>query len=81
MALNRYAETVDALAASLADHAEAEDDRGGLVKSLRALVHSVTIHPNGRREGFQVEVKGKLAAPIGGDAFPQAVYSGERVVI
>ena len=80
VALNRYAETVDALAASLADHAEAEDDRGGLVKSLRALVHSVTIYPNGRREGFQVEVKGKLAALIGGDAFPQAVYSGERVV-
>jgi site-specific DNA recombinase len=26
--LDRYAETVDALAASLADHAEAQDDRG-----------------------------------------------------
>jgi len=78
--LDQYAETVDALAASLAGHAEAKDDRGPLVRSFRALVHSVTVHPNGPREGFQVEVKGKLAALIGGDAFPQAVYSGGCVV-
>ena len=78
--LDRYAETVDALATSVAEHAEAGDDRGPLVKAFRALVHSVTVHPNGPREGFQVEVKGKLAALIGGDAFPQAVYSGGRVV-
>jgi site-specific DNA recombinase len=78
--LDRYAETVDALAASVAEHAEADDDRGALVKAFRGLVHSVTVHPNGPREGFQVEVKGKLAALIGGDAFPQAVYSGGRVV-
>src|SRR5712672_278138 len=71
--LDRYAETVDALAASLGDHDEAEDDRGPLVRSFRALVHSVTIHPNGPREGFQIEVKGKLAALIGGDPFPKAV--------
>jgi site-specific DNA recombinase len=78
--LDQYAETVDALAASLADHAEAQDDRGSLVRTFRALVHSVTVHPNGPREGFQVEVKGKLAALIGGDAFPHAVYSGGYVV-
>ena len=78
--LDRYVETVDALAASVAEHAEAEDDRGSLVKSFRALVHSVTVHPNGPREGFQIEVKGKLAALIGGDAFPQAIYSGGHVV-
>ena len=78
--LDQYAETVDALAASLAGHAEAQDDRGPLVRSFRALVHSVTVHPNGPREGFQVEVKGKLAALIGGNAFPQAVYSGGYVV-
>jgi hypothetical protein len=78
--LDRYVETVDALAASLAEHAEAEDDRGSLVKSFRALVQSVTVHPNGPRRGFQIEVKGKLAALIGGDAFPHAVYSGGRVV-
>ncbi len=79
-ALDRYIETVDALAASLADHAAAEDDRGPLIASFRALVHSVTIHPNGPREGFEIEVKGKLAALIGGSAFPQAVYSGGYMV-
>ena len=68
------------MAAILAEHAEAEDDPGSLVKSFRALVHSVTVHPNGPREGFQLEVKGKLAALIGSDAFPQAVYSGGRMV-
>jgi site-specific DNA recombinase len=44
-ALDQYVETVDALAVSLADHSAAEDDRGALVASFRALVHSVTIHP------------------------------------
>ena len=53
---------------------------GTLVRSFRALVHTVTVHPNGPREGFQLEVKGKLTALIGGDAFPQAVYSGGRLV-
>jgi site-specific DNA recombinase len=78
--LDRYAETVESLAASLADHAEAQDDRGPLLRSFRELVHSVTVHPKGPREGFQIEVKGRLAALIGGDTFPQAVYSGGSVV-
>jgi hypothetical protein len=38
--LDRYAETADAPAASLADHAEAQYDRGPLVGTFRALVHS-----------------------------------------
>ena len=66
----RYIETVDRLALVLTDHAEAEDDRGALVTEFRALVHTVTRHPKAPREGFQVEVNGKLAALIGGDAFP-----------
>ncbi len=74
--LDQYIKTVDALAAVLADHAEAEDERGSLVGSFRALVHSVTIHPNGPREGFEIEVKGKLAALIGGGVFPEAIRSG-----
>jgi uncharacterized protein (DUF924 family) len=78
--LDRYVETLDALAVCVAEHAEAEDDRGSLVKRFRAVVHSVTVHSKGPREGFEVEVKGKLAALIGGDAFPQAVYRGGRVV-
>jgi hypothetical protein len=78
--LERYIETVDRLASVMADHAQAADDRGALVPDFRALVHSVTVHPRAAREGFQVEVKGKLAALIGGDVFPQAKYSGGRVV-
>jgi hypothetical protein len=78
--LERYIETVDTLAAALADHAQAADDRGPLVQSFRALVHSVTVHPKGPREGFEIEVRGKLAALVGGEAFPQARYSGGCMV-
>ncbi|QGM99858.1 recombinase family protein [Methylocystis parvus] len=78
--LDSYIATVDRLAAVLTEHAAAEDDRGSLVSTFRALVHGVTVHPKAPREGFQVEVKGKLAALIGGAAFPQAKYSGGRVV-
>ena len=78
--LDSYIATVDRLAAVLADHIAADDDRGTLVAAFRALVHSVTVHPKAPREGFQVEVKGKLAALIGGKAFPRAKYSGGRVV-
>jgi site-specific DNA recombinase len=78
--LDSYIATVDRLAAVLREHAVAEDDRGTLVATFRALVHSVTVYPKAPREGFQVEVKGKLAALIGGAAFPQAKYSGGRVV-
>jgi len=78
--LDRYIATVDRLATVLSNHAEAEDDRGRLATDFRALVHSVTIHPKAPREGFQVEVKGKLVALMGGKAFPQAKYSGGRVV-
>jgi site-specific DNA recombinase len=78
--LDRYIETVDRLAAVLADHAQAEDGLGSLINDFRALVHSVAIHPKAPRDGFQLEVKGKLAALIGGEAFPQAKYSGRHVV-
>ena len=38
----------------------------------------MTVHPNGPREGLRVEVTGKLAALIGGDAFPQPTMVGVR---
>lgn len=79
--LDRYIETVNGLAETLAGHASAKDDRGSLIADFRALVHSVTVHPKGPWEGFEVEVKGKLAALVGGELFPQAHYnSGPRVV-
>ncbi|UCI21296.1 hypothetical protein FJ970_10185 [Mesorhizobium sp. B2-1-8] len=42
------------------------------------LVHSVTMHPKPAQEGFEIEIKGKLAALIGGAAFPNARYAAER---
>lgn len=68
--LGSYISTVGQLASVLTDHAEANDDRGPLVVSFRALVHSVAVHPKPPRKGFQVEVKGKLAALIDGEAVP-----------
>jgi site-specific DNA recombinase len=71
--LDRYIKTVS--------HAGAEDDRGSLIDDFRTLVHSVIVHPNGPWQGFEVEVKGKLAALVGGELFPQAHHnSGSRVV-
>ena len=70
-----YIETVDGLSEALADHAGAADDRGPLIQNLRGLVHSVTVHPKWAREGFEIEVKGKLAALIGGAAFPEKRYN------
>ena len=79
--LDRYVATVDALAEAMAEHAGAEDDRGTLVDDFCALVHSVTVHPKGPREDFEIEVKGKLAALLGGTVFPEGRYnSGSRVV-
>lgn len=71
---------IDSLASALADHAKAADDRGNLFAKFRKLVHSITIHPNGPKASFDVEVKWKLAALIGGQVFPQRRYSGGRVV-
>lgn len=70
--LDRYIETVNALADTMATHTGAEDDRGPLVADFRSLVHSVIVHPKGPREGFEVEVKGKLAALVGGGLFPES---------
>lgn len=75
--LQRYAKTVDGLSRALADHATAPDDRGPLIQNFRELVYSVTVHPKPARKGFEIEVKGKLAALIGGVAFPTGRYTGK----
>ena len=48
--------------------------------SIAELLDECSEMTKAAREGFQVEVKGKLANLIGGRAFPQAKYSGGRVV-
>lgn len=41
----------------------------------------VIVHPKGPWEGFEIEVKERLAALVGGELFPQAHYnSGSRMV-
>ncbi|TPM57458.1 recombinase family protein [Mesorhizobium sp. B2-2-4] len=79
--LQRYNETVDALSKVLADHATAADDRGPLIESFRSLVHSVTVQPKPARKGFEIEVKGKLSALIGGAAFPSARYTDRHTAL
>jgi site-specific DNA recombinase len=79
--LERYIKTVNSLAETMAGHAGADDDRGSLIDEFRALVHSVIVHPRSPWQGFEIEVKGKLAALVGGELFPQAHYnSGSQVV-
>jgi site-specific DNA recombinase len=75
--IERYLETVDRLAAALADHAGSAD-RGSVVADFRALVQSVTVHSRGNHQGFEIEVKGRLAALIGVKVFPER-YGGSMV--
>ena len=75
--LQRYLQTVEHLAATIGRHAASEETKGNIVADLRALIDSVTVYPMGSRKGFEIEVKGRLAALIGGTAFPTV---GKRVV-
>ncbi|WP_245315738.1 recombinase family protein [Bradyrhizobium neotropicale] len=51
--------------------------RGGRPRPVgRRLVHCVIVHPKGPWEGFEVEVKGKPAALVGGGLFPEGHHNG-----
>ena len=76
--IERYLATVDRLAANLANHAVDPGTKGTLVADLRTLIHSVTVHAQ-RDRPLEVEVKGRLAALIGGTPFPERIV-GTRVV-
>ena len=71
--VQRYLQTVESLAATLSRHAAAPDTKGKVVSDLRELVHSITVHHKGAHQGVEVEVKGRLAALIGGSVFPTGV--------
>ena len=75
--VQRYLQTVEHLAATIGRHAASKETKGNIVADLRALIDSVTIYPMAPRKGFEIEVKGRLAALIGGAAFPTV---GKRVV-
>jgi hypothetical protein len=51
--LDRYIETVNSLAETMAGHTGAEDDRESLISDFRALVHSLTAHPKGHGKGLR----------------------------
>ncbi|WP_246220337.1 recombinase family protein [Parvibaculum indicum] len=78
--IDQYLATVDRLAETLTDHATAKEDRGPLIADMRSLIHTVTVHPDGPKGPFDVEVKGKLAALMEAPVFPQARHSGFAVV-
>ena len=74
-----YLRQVEDLAGQLAEHAQAQPESDAsrrLLQSFRALVQSVTVYPFPARQGFEVEVKGRLAELIGPEAFP----SGRAIV-
>jgi site-specific DNA recombinase len=71
--LERYLQTVESLAATLSRHAAMADSKGKVIAALRELVHSITVHHKGAHQGVEVEVKGRLAALIGGSVFPTGV--------
>ena len=76
--IERYLATVDSLGANLASHAADPDTKGTVVADLRSLIHSVTVHAQ-RDRRLEVEVKGRLAALIGGTPFPERIV-GTSVV-
>ncbi|UDL96563.1 recombinase family protein [Lichenihabitans sp. PAMC28606] len=72
-AMAQYVATIDALGKTLADHAHATDDRGDLVAHFRALIQTVVIYVTPGSKEVRIELKGKLAAIIGGEPFPEKV--------
>jgi hypothetical protein len=77
-AVSEYLRQVEELAETLSSHAHNGMDKASEV--LRSLVHSVTVYPNVPREGFEVEVRGRLAELVGGKAFSTGQFSGVNVV-
>jgi site-specific DNA recombinase len=78
-----YLRQVEDLAGRLAEYARGSTESDAsrcLMQSFRALVESVTVHPFPARQGFEVEVRGRLAELIGPDAFPAGRFSGGTVV-
>jgi site-specific DNA recombinase len=77
-AVEDYLNQIEHLAETLRAHRQAGDDAPAT--AMRRLIESVTLHVNGPRKGFEVEVKGKLAELVGGDLFPTGRFSGIRMV-
>ncbi len=59
-AMARFQESAADLIATLKDHARRRDGGSKAVSDIRTLIETVTIHPDGPRAGFDVEVRGRL---------------------
>ena len=73
-AVDDYLRIVKRLAEYLGAAAE-DADYEEVVSEFRTLIESVIIHPKDNK-AFEVEVKGSLAALIGGEPFPEACAAG-----
>lgn len=73
--VDQYLSEISRLAAMISGDGGSPDQE--LFEAARSLIESVTVFPHGPRKGFEVEVKGRLAALIGGEAFPAC---GRRMV-
>lgn len=69
-AVQRYREQVENLARALNHHLVEGDQEPA--DAFRALVAAVIVHRKREDGTFDIEIKGKLAALIGGDVFPNA---------
>lgn len=77
-AIKVYLEAVSRLADDLREVAEAGDDRPKM--ALRNLVEAVIVMPPDENKELYVEVRGHLAALIGGNVFPQGRLRGGSMV-
>ena len=82
--LARFHRSAADLAATLRDHARSRSGSRAsgsqAVSDLRTLIETVTIHPEGPRAGFDVEVRGRLDELIGDPEPYGTKNSGSNVV-
>ncbi|WP_374309978.1 recombinase family protein [Methylocella sp.] len=77
-AILRYRQQVENLNQALS--AETLGDDQEPVRALRELVAAIIVHPTQTGERLNIEVRGRLAALIGHDVFPQARMWGGTLV-
>ena len=76
-----YPRHVEVLHETLSIYGREEGEAGEkLVRSFRSLIERVTIHPGLPRQGFDVEVRGRLSELIGEPTFPSGRYIGGLLV-
>lgn len=77
-ALARYREQVENLNRALSANVLGDDQEP--VRALRELVSAIIVHQTAPGEPISVDVRGRLAAVVGHDVFPQARIWGGKMV-